>query len=662
LPRKLPQPASPPVPQKTSTLLRLLPILALPLLVFIAHAPGINGAFSWDDNEYLLQNDAVQHWNTFFDLWKPGNTALYCPMTTSSLWLDNRFWGIQPRGPHGIRGQGYHATNILLHAASCVLLFLIFQKLKLPGGTVSAWFAAALFAVHPVTVESVAWIAERKNTLCCFFLFSSALFAFRTFAIFPDAPPRRRDYPLALILFLTATLSKIAVSFFPAAIVILILWRRRRISRREILKFVPFVVIVLIFGFISVHWEHAQGGTVGPDYDFSPLQRILIASNAFWFQLGKIFWPYPNLAAYPRFPIDPGSSVLPAWLFIAPAAFLIFIAALWALRKKTGPGPLVAILLYIAALFPTLGFVTFYTMVFTFVADHFQYLALPFIFILLSESIALAARKIMARSSPQAQGQVRHIIRLALGTAAAALLFAFGAIAFGASHLYTDRAFLWEFTLQYNPNCWAAINNYCFAQIQDHTDFQQFPLIDALLQKSLALRPNQIDAYLAKKTMYELEGMPEQAANMQLEMIRHASPFQLAQFEVQKRRDWVAAWDKIPQSDEFRRARECRQNAHWQQALDLYQADLKKNPGNDYARVGIGICRQYGFNDLAAALQIYQEIVTHRPDFADAWLFLGFAQRQAGHEPEARAALEKARQYGDGQLLTRYDDLLQAQP
>ena len=376
---------------------RWLPIVAILLLALAVHWPARQAAYIWDDDEYLLDNTAVQHWNTLPELWVPGNTALYVPMVTSSLWLEHKLWGLGTVGVDGVlRGAGYHLDNMFLHACSAMLLFIILRRLKLPGGTGTAWLAATVFAVHPVTVESVAWLAERKNTLCGLFFFLSLYCSGHAFGIFEGASGKRRHYALAMVFFLAAMLSKVAACFLPGAILVLIWWRYGCITRGQLAALVPMAIIAAALGGVSAHFEHLKGGTQGPLWDFSVTQRILIAGNAFWFQLGKILWPSPIIEVYPRFPIDAGKPVASLWLFVGPAAYVILVAFCMGARKRIGRAPLAVVLMYTLGLLPTLGFVSFYTMIFSFVADHYQYLACPVVFVFVIEVAAGGLRRLAA--------------------------------------------------------------------------------------------------------------------------------------------------------------------------------------------------------------------------------------------------------------------------
>jgi protein O-mannosyl-transferase len=130
------------------------PALLLVVAVLIAYLPALQGGYIWDDNRYVTENPILPQPDGLAAIWTdPGATIQYYPMVFTTFWLEYRLWGLNP--------LGYHATNILLHALSALLLWAILRRLAVPG----AWLAAALFALHPVHVESVAWVTERKNVL-----------------------------------------------------------------------------------------------------------------------------------------------------------------------------------------------------------------------------------------------------------------------------------------------------------------------------------------------------------------------------------------------------------------------------------------------------------------------------------------------------------------
>jgi hypothetical protein len=488
-----------------------LPLLAIAVITFAVHFPGLWGAYNWDDDDWLLTRDAVKHWNTFGDLWVPGATPHYFPMVMSTYWLEYKLWGFGSVGADGVgRGIGYHVDNLLLHIGSSMLLFAIVRRFKLPGGALAAWMAATIFAVHPVNVESVAWVAERKNVLCGLFFFASLFFACKVFDLYAEpSPHRQKDQWLGWLLFLAAMLSKTTACFLPPALLVLAWWKRGRLSRSDVVASIPFFVIALTLGALSIYFEGAVAGTGGPAWDFSLLQRVLIAGNAFWFYIGKLLWPFPLMAIYPRFPIDAGKPVTDAWLYVAPIGCIALLASLMLTIKQIGRGPLAAMLLFAGGLFPTLGFLSFYTMLYSFVADHYVYLACPFFFVLVVEILAWVIRHVAGVVAPKGADAARTS-RLLLGCIGGGIVLSLGLVSFGVSHIYRNDAELWDFNFQHNPDNFAVNFQYAKARLaQRPPDFES---ASALIRHAIALNPDDWHAYDAARQMYEMAGDREHAA------------------------------------------------------------------------------------------------------------------------------------------------------
>src|SRR4029077_11577445 len=302
------------------------------------------------------------------------------------------------------------------------------------------WVAGAIFALHPVQVESVAWITERKNVLMGFFF----LLTIRAWVEFVDEQTKHRwfFYVLALVLYALALFSKTTACTLPAALLLILWLQGQRINQRRLLQLVPFVVLALGMGLLTVWWERYHQGTHGPMFAISPLERLLIASRAIWFYLGKLFWPSNLTFIYPRWHIVP-SNLLNYAPFLAIAGLG---AAIYLTRRYLGRGVETAMLFFGATLGPVLGFIMLYTFRYTFVADHYQYLASI-------GPIALASAGITTLAASFKES--RHFI---FG-AAVCIVAALAVFTWRQSGMYADIEALWRTTIARNPGCWMAHNN-----------------------------------------------------------------------------------------------------------------------------------------------------------------------------------------------------------
>jgi hypothetical protein len=245
---------------------------------------------------------------------------------------------------------GYHLVNVLLHASNAVLLWLVLRPLELRG----AWWAAAVFALHPVSVESVAWITERKNILSGLFYFLTGLAYFRFRPLMNREPARGYDwryYPLVFALFLCALLSKTVTCSLPAVLLLLVWWKNGRVERRDVLALTPLFILGAALALITIGMEQ-RAGAVGAEWSLSLVQRCLLAGRALWFYASKLLWPRNLTFLYPHWEIDAGAP----WQYVFPLAALSGLVALWSLRSRIGKGPLVAMLFFAGTLVPAKGF------------------------------------------------------------------------------------------------------------------------------------------------------------------------------------------------------------------------------------------------------------------------------------------------------------------
>lgn len=339
---------------------------ALLLITVVAYLPALRAGFIWDDDDYVTHNLALRTWQGLRDIWtKPGTTPQYYPLVHTTFWLEYQLWQLRP--------AGYHAVNILLHGLNACLAWALLRKLSLPG----AWVAAALFAIHPVHVESVAWITERKNVLSGLFYLISGLSCVRVWSLSrenqsaPEGSIAWKWYAIAIFTFLAALLSKTVTCTLPAAVLLVVWWKRGRITRTDWLLSLPFFILGALLAAVTVWMEKTVVGAKGFDWDLSFAQRVLIAGRAVWFYATKLVLPANLTFIYPKWDVNTG--VVWQWLF--PAAFFATVIALLFLRKRLGRGPLTAVLFFAGTLFPALGFFDIYPMRYSYVADHFQYLA-----------------------------------------------------------------------------------------------------------------------------------------------------------------------------------------------------------------------------------------------------------------------------------------------
>jgi tetratricopeptide (TPR) repeat protein len=320
-----------------------------------AYGPVGTAGFVWDDDSFLTANALIKAGNGLGRFWMTTQAPDYWPVTSSSLWLEWRLWGLH--------AAGYHWTNLALHLTACLLLWGGLRQLRVPG----AYLAALLFAVHPVNVESVAWIAQRKNLMAMLFYLGSI----RSFLKASDAAPRpaRTWYAFSLGAFALGMLSKGSVATLPAVLALL-LWWQGRWSRRQAVRLLPFGLIAVVFAGIDIWFQHQ--GAAGPIRSASFAARLLGAPAVAGFYLLKALWPHPLSFVYPQWRIEPAQ--FRWWLPLLGAALLTTV--LWHYRRRGSRPLLFAWAYFVLTLVPVLGFTDVYFMKYSLVADHYQHLAL----------------------------------------------------------------------------------------------------------------------------------------------------------------------------------------------------------------------------------------------------------------------------------------------
>jgi tetratricopeptide (TPR) repeat protein len=595
----------------------LLPALALILASFLAYFPVLRNQFVWDDDYYIQGNVQLLTPAGLGRIWMQiGSEPQYYPLTHTTFWIEYQFFGGSP--------LPYHVDNLILHTLGAIVLWRLLRRLRVPG----AWGAALLFCVHPLQVESVAWATERKNVL-------SGLLYFLSASAYLGTKWGRGDdsgitgwgwYAASLILFLAAILAKSVTTTLPAAILLMIWWQRGRLAWRDLWPVLPMIVAGAAMGSLTSWMEKHVVGAVGPDFEFTILQRLVIAGRAVWFYLGKLIWPVNLSFVYPRWDVDPIAHPTQLLFPLAALAGLVF---LWSRRTEWGRGPIVAALFFVGTLSPALGFANVFPMRYSFVADHFQYLACI-------GPIALFCAGV-TRLSP----------KLELGVVLALAIVCCG-VSEARCRVFYDRTTLWTDTLQKNPTSWMVRANYgeTLADAGDwagaEREFRQALLLrqnDGLLETRIGVaRAAQGDNPGAIAWLKQaIQDLPESQESI-INRLRSEPYYRLGTVYGSMPGDENLAEDayrealKIQPDYEIAQdnlAGIMQQEGETDAAIDEYRAALRVNPESVPAHTGLGnaYLAQGNFEQAAAE---YESVLQIRPDDVKAINNLGdiYARQQ----------------------------------
>ncbi|MFZ1932944.1 MAG: tetratricopeptide repeat protein [Thermoguttaceae bacterium] len=407
---------------------------ALVVAVFLAYQPAWHGGFVWDDDLHLLHNPVINRPDGLKQAWLSGEYINYWPLTFTVYWLEHKAWGLDP--------LGFHLVNIALHALSAVLVWRILERLGMPG----AMLAAAIFALHPVNVESVAWIAQLKGLLSLPLALLAMLFYLR----------HERDgswwqLAAAVGLFLLSALAKGLVLTLPVVLLACTWWQRGRIGRRDLLRVLPFVLVAALMVWVEVSKQHTGIADTVVRSD-GLLGRAAVAGCAVWFYFWKVLWPVNLIFVYPRWTI--GERDL--WAYLPGVLLAVILAVAWWRRRSWGRPVVMLIVCYVALLLPVLGFADIIFMQYSLVADHWQYAAMIVPCAALAALFATLARygaaKPLAASQTPKAFSLSHILCFAL-------LAILATLTFRQSRMYADMETLYRTTLDRNPGCWLVQNN-----------------------------------------------------------------------------------------------------------------------------------------------------------------------------------------------------------
>jgi tetratricopeptide (TPR) repeat protein len=592
----------------------------LAVLAFIAYAPALRGGFVFDDDSLLTNNALIKAPDGLYRFWFTSDPVDYWPMTMTSFWVEWRIWGLDP--------TGYHVTNLLLHIGSALILWAILKRLRVPG----AYWAALLFAVHPVNVQSVAWISQRKNTLSML-LFLASIYCFLRTKWAEEVGSRgprdrvwRSDpaYWLSLLAFILAMLSKGSVAILPLVLLGLLAWRRR-LELADFFRAAPFFAIAGVLTLVNVQWQ--THGVSGPIRTAGALERLLEAGATIWFYLYKALLPVHLVFFYPLWHIQ--TDDLRWWLPLLAAIGLTLF--LWRKTHRRPPLPVIpsaarnpaataneiprcarndiwrsslfAWGYFCVALLPVMGFADIYFMKYSLVADHYEYLAIIGV-------LAWAAAAGWGAGGAKF-GQVKLI-------SSAALVALLTVMTWRQAHLFHDPETLYRVTLQENPQSWPAENNLGILDINASRPVPAF----AHFAQALQLNPDFAEAHYNLGRLLKLmpngavRAFPHFARAVQLSPLYADAHF------------WLAVC-----LDDLSRPNEAL--TQYDQAIRLHTGNLgdaETNLAVDLAKAG----------RLAEALPHFEEAVRLKPAVGMNQFMLAEALGQLGRTGEAEAHYEAA--------------------
>jgi tetratricopeptide (TPR) repeat protein len=568
----------------------------------IVYLPILRAGFIMDDDAMLTDNPLIAAADGIRRFWYTAQPAnFFGPVTATTLWVEWRLWGLNP--------LGYHVTNLAFHCAEVLLLFGILRRLRMPG----AWLGALLFAVHPLNVETVAWVAQRKNLVAMlFFLVSIRFFLGAGLASpIPDCngpgsrapvPANGGSYALSLFAFVLAMLGKGSVAPLPLVLLGLIAWHRRP-ALRDMARLAPFFAVAAGVAVLDV-WTQRLG-SLDTIRTAGFAERLLGAGAAVWFYLGKALWPSNLIFVYPQWRIVSTSFLW--WLPLAAAVALT--AILWVARRGWGRSTLYAWGYFCAMLTPVLGFADVYFMRYSLVADHYAHLALIGVVSWAAAMGALAWRR--------ASDAARRRWRAPAAIAVAAVIVALGAGTWRQCRTYRDSLTLYRVTLEANQDCWMAHNNLAveLAKIPG-----RMPDAIAHYEKALRLNPDYAEAHYNLGIALDAEGRTEEA---------------IARFEEALRLN-------LDLADAHKRLGSLfYKTGRLPEAISEDEAAVRLQPAQAKVHVDLGLALAAA-GQTSEAIAQYEAALRLNPGLAEAAFYQGVSFGQAHRLSDAIASYERA--------------------
>ena len=569
----------------------------LVVVTVVAYWPALNGGFIFDDDVLLTNNMPVKTPGGLYNIWFTTEEYEYYPISYSSLWLEWQLWGMNP--------TGYHVTNLGLHIAAVLLIWSVLRKLSIPG----AFLAALLFAVHPVNVESVAWIAQRRDALAMLLFLASIWCYFRATVGRGAAEVESRAdgglgvwYWLSLAAFVLAMLSKGSVAVLPVVLLLIAWWRQGQITRTDLVRSIPFFFVAVALTLVNIWFETHGSQEVIREATLD--QRLAGAGAVVWFYLSKALLPIHLIFVYPQWRIVAGDLF---WWLPSIAALIVTAVLVWrrnSLQARWVRALLFAWLFYCVALAPVMGFADVGFMKFSLVADHYQHLAILGVVSL----VAAGASSLWQRLPGPAR--TPSLLLAAIGIATLA------GLCWRQSCLYADAITLYRGTLAENPECWMAYNNLGVV-VESTGNLQQAV---EYYQQALAIRPDYPEAHDNLGNVLGEQGKIDESLAQHREAIRLKPSLPEPYYNLGNA--LISANQR-------------------QAAIEAYHRALEILPAYSAAHVNLAIALA-GEGRLQEAIEHYQQAVKLDPNSVTVQNNLGNALARAGRPEEAVEHLQAA--------------------
>jgi tetratricopeptide (TPR) repeat protein len=601
-------------------------VVIILVAIIIAYLPSLSGGFMLDDDTLITANKLIKASDGLCRFWCSTEPADYWPMTNTTFWIEWRLWGMN--------STGYRITNLIMHIIESLSIWLILRKLSIPG----AFLGGLIFAIHPVNVESVAWISSRKNLMAMFFFLVSILCYLKSETNFQNVSPQNRRnlsmldswYWFSLATFVLAMLGKGSVAILPV-LLLGIRWWQHALIRRDLLRIVPFFMVAVLLTIVNVWFQKHGKEQIIRDADF--LERLLGAGGVVWFYLDKALLPLNLAFVYPQWRIQAGNML---W-WLPPLAAVVATMVLWQFRQNWSRSLLFAWSFFCISLVPVMGFTDVGFMKYSLVSDHYQHIAI------------IGVIGLVVAGWSQWRQKIQGVKSLVANIVAVFVVSMLMLLTWQQSRLYRDPVVLYQRTIQNNPKCGVIYYNLGSKMVEAG----RFPEAIEYYQQDLKLNPNDTHIYCNIGYCLSMLGRSPEA----IEYMQQALRLKPTDADI-----YVNLGNIINKTGRLTEAIESYQQAlrlepdlpiaHYNLGNILRQKDLNQDAIEHY-RQALNLKPDFfeAHNNLGKVLiklRRYQEAIEHfkealklRPDYIEAYANLAVACANANQSSEAIASAQK---------------------